>query len=131
MMMDTQFLYHQNSNDASLLNSYLDTQMKQSLQKNNEMVTTTKTSHFISNLSQPFSSSYQTIGSKKESFIDPIFAYSQSPLPNRPSFLPIIQDQSMKKGQSFSSTNLPFIPSSNSFTYKHRNKGKFRTKKNF
>jgi len=155
IMMDTPSLSGQDSN-VSLLNTYLDTQVMQSLQMNNEIITVhtpTPTTTFdrLASSSSPLPLSPQTFASIKESLVDPISISSPSPLPNLPSSHPITQNQDQNQEQfmdqdlqssrvihSFNhnrlpstNSNIPIISSPTPFSYKRKNEGKFKSKKIF
>lgn len=139
MMMDTHSLSGQDLDpNTSLLNTYLDTQVIQTLQMNNEIITI-NTPTPMPSTTETYSSNPQPYTSDKKSINIPQSVSTPPPLPNLPSSIPIIQDstqdQEMKNNPSLSlpplNLNLPYTISSKPFIYKHKNKGKFKSKKIF
>jgi len=115
--------------NQSILSNYLDTQMMQTLQINNEIISVaTPTPLPVATTSEL--PSLVSLENSKESYLDPISVSTPPPLPNLPSSIPITTETVIENEIKIPPPITNFI-SSQPFSYKHKNKGKFKSKKIF
>ncbi|OUM66314.1 hypothetical protein PIROE2DRAFT_6448 [Piromyces sp. E2] len=130
--------------NQSILYSYLDTQMMQTLQMNHEIISMASPSPSplpIATTTTPLPPPLMVpMEITKESFVDPISVSTPPPLPNLPSNLPIMTESTVENEMKIASPPPPpplpppsmtNIISTQPFIYKHKNKGKFKSKKIF
>ncbi|ORX57776.1 hypothetical protein BCR36DRAFT_409247 [Piromyces finnis] len=116
--------------NQSILSNYLDTQMMQTLQRNNEIISIASPSPHPASISSDILHTIP-LETSKESFIDPISVYTPPLFPNSsPSNIPFITETVLDNKIKISSPIINNL-SSHTFSYKHKNKGKYKSKKIF
>jgi len=126
MITDNLSLNGQDPNQ-SVLSNYLDTPVKQSIPLNNEIITVASPYSLGTTTTTTIEPSLIPLTNNKESILDPISVSSPPPLPNFSSSLPFTMETAYENDMK----TPPPMPSTKPFSYRHKNKGKFKAKKIF